>query len=128
TKPTDPYGHGTHIAATIASTGQENGLLFRGVASGAKLIGLRVLDGSGNGQTSEVINALAFATANKAALGIDIINLSLGHPIYESAATDPLVQAVEQATRAGIIVVTAAGNSGANLQTGRSGYAGVTSP
>ena len=44
-----------------------------------------------------MINALAFATANKAALGIDVINLSLGHPIYESVATDPLVQAVEAA-------------------------------
>src|SRR5438552_1391124 len=56
----DPYGHGTHIAATIASTGQENNSRFRGVASGARLIGLRVLDGTGNGKTSSVINALAF--------------------------------------------------------------------
>ena len=82
-KPTDPFGHGTHIAATIASTGQENGFRFRGLASGAQLIGLRVLDGSGNGKTSNVINALAFATANKAALGINIINLSLGGPVTQ---------------------------------------------
>src|SRR5438876_5664869 len=127
-KPTDPYGHGTHIAATIASTGQENALRFRGLASGAQLIGLRVLDGSGNGKTSNVINALAFATANKAALGINIINLSLGHPIYESAATDPLVQAVEAAVHAGIVVVVSAGNFGINPSTGLPGYGGITSP
>ena len=67
-------------------------------------------------------------TANKARLGIDIINLSLGHPIYEPAASDPLVQAVEAAVRAGIVVVVAAGNYGTSPSTGLPGYAGVLSP
>jgi len=58
-----------------------------------------VLDANGQGRTSDVINAITFAIANKQLLGIDIINLSLGHPIYEAAASDPLVQAVERATR-----------------------------
>ena len=40
-------------------------------------------------QTSDVIRAIDFAVANKSTFGIDIINLSLGHPIYEPAATDP---------------------------------------
>ncbi len=66
--------------------------------------------------------------ANRAALKIDIINLSLGHPIYEPAATDPLVQAVERAVRAGVVVVAAAGNFGKNPTTGVPGYAGTTSP
>ncbi len=66
--------------------------------------------------------------ANRDRFGIDIINLSLGHPIYEPAATDPLVQAVERASRAGIIVVAAAGNLGKNPETGLPGYAGITSP
>src|SRR5205814_3653282 len=110
------------------SCGQENALRFRGIASDAQLVGLRVLDGLGAGKTSNVINALAFATANKAALGIDIINLSLGHPIFESAATDPLVQAVEKAVHAGIVVVVSAGNVGVNPVTGLSGYGGLMSP
>ena len=44
-----------------------------------------------------MIRAIEFAVANAAdnKLGIDIINLSLGHPIFEPAATDPLVRAVE---------------------------------
>jgi len=112
--PLDPFGHGTHIASTIASTDAK----YPGVAPGVRLIGLRVLDKNGNGATSDVISALTFATANKAALGIDVINLSLGHPIYESVATDPLVQAVEQAVHAGIVVVVSAGNAGINPQTG----------
>src|SRR4029453_10880125 len=58
----------------------------------------------------------------------DVINLSLGHPIYEPAATDPLVRAVERAVAAGIVVGVAAGNHGINLQTGQVGYAGITSP
>ena len=75
-----------------------------------------------------MINAIEFATANKARLGIDIINLSLGHPIYESAATDPLVQAVEAAVRAGIVVVVSAGNHGVSPSTELPAYAGILSP
>ena len=56
-----------------------------------------------------------------------MINLSLGHPIFESASTDPLVAAVEAAVRAGIVVVVAAGNYGMN-PTGPAGYAGIVSP
>ena len=61
---------------------------------------------AGAGTTSHVINALQWAVAHRGAYGIDVINLSLGHPIYEPAATDPLVQAVEAAVRAGIVVVS----------------------
>ena len=51
---------------------------------------MRVLDDQGNGYTSDVIDAVNYAVANKNALGIGVINLSLGHPIYEPAGTDPL--------------------------------------
>ncbi len=43
---------------------------------------------------------------------MQVLNLSLGHPIYERAASDPMVQAVESAVRAGLVVVVAAGNVG----------------
>ena len=49
-------------------------------------------------------------------------------PILEPAATDPLVQAVERASRAGVVVVAAAGNYGKNPDTGLPGYGGITSP
>jgi serine protease AprX len=75
-----------------------------------------------------VLAALDFAIASKSKLKIDVINLSLGHPIYEPAATDPLVRAVERAVASGIVVVVAAGNAGLNPQTGEVGYAGITSP
>jgi serine protease AprX len=132
TRPDDKYGHGTHVAGLIASSGVESDKEFAGVAPGATLYGFRVLDEKGLGRVSDVVRALEFIVANKrsrspAAFKIDIINLSLGHPIYEPAASDPLVRAVENAVRAGIVVITAAGNVGMNAE-GEAGYAGITSP
>ena len=92
------------------------------------LIGLKVLDSRGGGYTSDVIKAIEFAIANKHALGIDIINLSLGHAPFESAKTDPLVRAVDKASAAGIIVVVAAGNVGISPTTGLPAYGGILSP
>src|SRR6185436_6673217 len=99
-----------------------------GVAPGARLVGLKVLDSHGRGSTSDVLRAIEFAIANKALLRLNILNLSLGHPIYESAASDPLVQAVEHAVREGFVVVVSAGNFGINKKTGLPGYAGIASP
>ena len=87
-----------------------------------------MLDHTGVGTASSVIKALQWAIANRKTYGINVINLSLGHPIYESAATDPLVQAVEAAVRAGIVVVASAGNFGTNAETDEVGYAGISSP
>jgi subtilisin family serine protease len=129
-RATDEYGHGTHVAGLIGGLQTHDDSAYQGVAPGVDFVVLKVLDADGSGRTSDVIRAIEFATANAgdAALGIDIINLSLGHPIYESAATDPLVQAVEAAARAGVIVVASAGNFGTNPVTGEIGYAGSTSP
>ena len=126
--PRDAYGHGTHVAGLIAGDGNLSDQRYRGVAPRARLIVLKVLDENGAGYTSDVIDAIEFVTRNKARLGVDIINLSLGHPILEPAATDPLVQAVEAAVRAGIVVVAAAGNYGISSATGEPAYAGILSP
>src|SRR5678816_4335231 len=126
--PYDDYGHGTHVAGLIGGKGQLSNGSYEGVAPSVNLIGFKVLDSSGVGLVSTVISALEFATSHKAELGIDVINLSLGHPILESASTDPLVAAVENAVRAGIVVVVAAGNYGVNPTTGLPGYGGILSP
>lgn len=124
----DDYGHGTHVAGLIASSGKSSDRRYAGIATRARLLPLKVLDRNGAGFTSDVIRALEFAIANKDRFNIRVVNLSLGHPIYESAATDPLVRAVERAVRAGLIVVTAAGNYGTNPSTRETGYAGIASP
>jgi serine protease AprX len=95
TSPFDDYGHGTHVAGTIAGSGALSSYkAYRGIAPNVQLVVLKVLDSTGAGFTSDVVRAIDFAVANKGRFGIDIINLSLGHPIYEPASTDPLVQAV----------------------------------
>jgi serine protease AprX len=126
--PYDDYGHGTHVAGLIGgSAGPSNGT-YGGIAPGVRLIGLKVLDGRGGGYTSGVINAIEFTIKNRQPLGIHVINLSLGHPIYERAATDPLVKAVELAVRRGLVVVVSAGNYGTASGTGQIAYGGITSP
>ncbi len=128
----DAYGHGTHVAGIIASNGSSSGSgyrgTFRGIAPNANLINLRVLDQNGSGSESNVIAAIQRAIALKDTYNIRVINLSLGRPIYESYKLDPLCQAVEQAWKAGIVVVVAAGNSGRDNSHGTDGYATIAAP
>jgi serine protease AprX len=119
--PYDDLGHGTHVAGLIASAGAAPSYMFQGVAPAANLIVVKVLDKLGASSTSTVIAALEFIVNNQKTLGVNVINLSLGHPVTAPAKFDPLVQSVENAVRRGIVVVVAAGNDG-------SGYAGVNSP
>ena len=59
-----------------------------------------------------MIEAIDWAIDEPADYNIRIINLSLGHPVFESYLDDPLCQAVQRAADAGILVVAAAGNFG----------------
>ncbi|MGC2540512.1 MAG: S8 family serine peptidase, partial [Candidatus Sulfotelmatobacter sp.] len=127
----DQYGHGTHVAGLIAgdglsSTGPFFSKTFKGIAPGANLVNLRVLDQNGEGTDSLVIAAINQAISLKSRYNIRVINLSLGRAVYESYKLDPLCQAVEQAWKNGIVVVVAAGNNGRYQPT--DGYATVTSP
>ena len=123
----DDYGHGTHVAGIAAgsgasSMGAQYTQTFRGVAPGAKLIDLRVLDANGMSTDSIVLAAIDKAISLQSHYNIRVINLSLGRPIYESYRMDPICNAIAAAWKKGIVVVVAAGN------LGRNGYATVTSP
>ena len=129
----DAFGHGTHVAGIIAgngfnSSGQGNFQTLQGVAPNAQLIDLRVLDANGQGVDSDVISAIQTAISLKSKYNIQVINLSLGRPVYESYTVDPLCQAVEAAYQAGIVVVVAAGNDGRDNSAGTNGYGTITSP
>jgi serine protease AprX len=128
TAPFDDYGHGTHIAGLIGSSGKLSNYEYQGIAPAVHMIGLKVLGSTGEGRTSDVISAIEFAVANRTKLNAHIMNISLGHPIYAPAKDDPLVQAVERASAAGYIVVVSAGNAGVQKKNGEPGYAGITSP
>ena len=118
----DQFGHGQHVAGIIASNSSATAVAggpvssytrsFKGIAPGASLIDLRVLDQNGVGSDSTLIAALDRAISLKQLYNIRVINISLGRPVYESYTVDPVCQAVEAAWRAGIVVVVAAGNEG----------------
>lgn len=124
----DTFGHGTHVAGIIGGNGTDSSGKWIGINYGVNLIDLRVLDGTGTGTDSEVISAIQRAVALKSTYNIGIINMSLGRPIYESYASDPVCQAVEQAWKGGIVVVVAAGNYGRVTVNGSDGYGTITAP
>jgi subtilisin family serine protease len=126
----DPFGHGTHVAGTIAGDGSSTAGTtrdFTGMAPGANLINFKVLDEKGRGYVSSVIAAIDQAISIRTLYNIRVINLSLAAPPIDSYVNDPLCQAVARATKAGIVVVAAAGNFGQD-QNGNKVYGGITSP
>ena len=125
--PSDEYGHGTHVAGIIAGSGYDSGGRRMGVAPGARLIGLKVLDGEGNGYVSDVIAAIDYAISVRSTYNVRVINLSVASGVFESYLNDPLALAAKRAADAGIVVVAAAGNLGTD-ENGRTQWGGITSP
>jgi serine protease AprX len=123
----DDYGHGTHVAGIVAGNGFDSAGRRSGIAPGAHLISIKVLDGSGRGRMSDVIAALDYVVSHRDELHIRVVNLSIAAPVYESYTVDPLTVAAERTVRAGIVVVAAAGNNG-RTAAGRDQYGGITAP
>lgn len=115
--PYDDNGHGTHVSGIIASNGRSSGGKYAGIAPKAKILGVKALDKSGSGSTSDIIKAIEWVINTKNEYDTKILNLSLGSPASKSYRTDPLAQAAEKAARAGLTVVVAAGNSGPAKKT-----------
>ena len=129
----DRYGHGNHVSGILGgnaamSSGSAYTRTFRGIAPQVQFVNLRVLDGSGAGTDSMVIAAIQAAISLKSTYKIRIINMSLGRAVFESYKLDPLCQAVEQAWKAGIVVVVAAGNNGRDNTYATDGYGTITAP
>ena len=109
----DTNGHGTFMAGLIAGNdGQPGG--YRGVAPDARIVSLKVGVADGGADVSQVIAAIDWVVQhrNDNGMNIRVINLSYGTNSTQPYAVDPLAYAVEQAWKAGIVVVAAAGNSG----------------
>jgi subtilisin len=103
TSADDENGHGTHVAGVIGAKNNSIGVL--GVASGATLISLRVLDKDGKGNLSNIIQALAYVNANASAG--DVVNMSVGD---EDGVSTALNQQVQSTASKGIYFAIAAGN------------------
>ena len=114
----DTFGHGTHMAgiivgddpSTLLDTGE-----FQGIAPGAKLTSLKVATTQGAVDVSQVVAAVDWVVAHRnddPKNPIRVLNLSYGTDGVQDYRLDPLTHAVENAWRAGIVVVVAGGNSG----------------
>jgi serine protease len=103
--PLDKSGHGTHVAGTIAEK-TDNGLGVTGLAYGAKLMPIRVLNRNGVGNALEIAKGIRFAIAHDA----QVINMSFNFPCRERI---PIVnEALRAAYEQGIVTVASAGNRG----------------
>lgn len=108
----DVYGHGTHVAGTIAA--RNNGAGVTGVAPDTPLYSVKVLGDSGSGTRSSVICGIDWVTANADSKNIRVANMSLGgsgSPIRPcQTTTDDEHLAICASTAAGVNYVVAAGN------------------
>ncbi|MBW3664672.1 MAG: S8 family serine peptidase [Actinobacteria bacterium] len=114
--PDDPNGHGTVVAGIVAATA-DNDIGVAGVAPGAWIMPIRVLDADAGGDGDDVDRAIRWAVDN----GADVVNVSLEAVLEDgsTAPVDPLLaprraptEAVAYAWDHGVLVVAAAGNSG----------------
>ncbi len=105
----DDFGHGTHVAGTIAAVGN-NGIGVIGVAPKAKIMAVKVLDQEGSGYNEWIANGIIFAADH----GAKVINLSLGGG-NNSKYANPVADAITYAHMMGITVVAAAGNSATDV-------------
>jgi serine protease len=106
--PNDRNGHGTFVAGTIAeATNNRYGLT--GLAFGAHIMPVRVLDSLGEGDASTIAEGVRFAVNH----GARVINLSLEFSSDITASDIPeLIDSLRYARRHGVVVVAAAGNEG----------------
>jgi uncharacterized repeat protein (TIGR02543 family) len=103
--PNDDNGHGTHVAGTVAQS-TNNGFGVAGVAFGATVMPVKVLNAAGTGTYQWIAEGIYYAVDN----GADIINLSLGGSVHSAT----LESAVAYAYNSRVVVFAASGNDSAD--------------
>lgn len=119
-RPYDDDGHGTHVSGIVAGNGYANAN-YKGIAPEANIIGVKVLDETGSGNTSDILAGLQWVIDNKERYNIKVVSMSLGSAADSSYRQDSLARGVSAAIQNGLTVVVSAGNSGPTSQT-------ITSP
>lgn len=107
TTQVDDNGHGTHVAGTVAAKINGSGVV--GVAPGAKLIALKVLDAEGSGWMSDIIDAIDWVTEHSDE--VDVVNMSLGG----LGSSQMMHDSIKRSVNKGVVYVVAAGNSSMDI-------------
>lgn len=111
----DDCGHGSHVAGIIGGTGVTSSGRYCGVAPGCNIMACKTLNYKGDGNISDVLDALEWIVEYKRTYGIRVINLSFGMGNKEISKDGfKLIKMVEDVWDEGIVVVAAAGNGGPN--------------
>jgi subtilisin family serine protease len=123
----DDFGHGTHVAGLAIGSSTYNSNAYRGIASNARIVSVKVLGDDGTGQTSWLLNGMNWVLQNRAAYNIRVVNLSMSAPAVDTYTNDPVCRMVKDLVNNGIVVVVAAGNAGKDA-SGRKIYGRIGSP
>jgi serine protease len=113
--PFDDNGHGTHVSGTVAQA-TNNGIGVAGMAHGACVMPVKVLDDSGSGSFADIAEGIFWAVDQ---VGTKVINMSLGIAARYRVYNDPIVDpALDYAYDNGVTVVCASGNDGSRRNVG----------
>jgi serine protease AprX len=110
---TPPQWHGLMTTTTLAGNGFQSQGLYRGLASEADLVLVQVLDDAGRITNSTISRALRWLAKHRAALGLDVVSLSVGGDPVMPLRGNEVDLAVADLVAAGVVVVAASGNDGA---------------
>lgn len=110
-EPYDDNGHGTFVAGVAAGNGNASARKTAGVAPKANIVGVKVIDDSGESGTFKILDGMQWLFDNFRRYDVRVVCMSFGAEPLEYA--DPLKIGVEMLARSGLIVVCASGNSGA---------------
>jgi subtilisin family serine protease len=114
----DDNGHGTHVAGIIAA--RNSGSMVTGVAPGTRVVSVKVLDARKSGRLSQILCGIDWVTANARALGIRVVNMSLGAGGSSdgncgNSNGDAEHRAICRSVASGLHYVVSAGNGGGDL-------------
>lgn len=93
----DKYQHGTHVASILSF-----------LAPGCHLINIKVLNQDGKSNISTIMRGIELAHQK----GANIINISVGEPVYDCPDGHPLSKVIDFVTSKGVMIVCSAGNEG----------------
>lgn len=105
----DDNGHGTHVAGIAAGNGFLSHGKYAGMAPESSIIGVKILDENGQGNSSQALAGIQWIIDNRVKYNIKVANLSIG--TNDRTVNMPLLRAVNAAWEMGILVVSAAGNT-----------------